>query len=492
MLLEAVYDRVPPIVQNWMISAKGFQLHRRRYRSRAFQPVCEALLENEKLQLSDLLLLQLRELKKFLQHCYCRSPYYRKLFVSHAISPNDLRSLDDLPRYPITSRQEMRNRFEEFLTRSVSSEMTRVHTSGTTGSPLTIYYSREDLLSRHAFLERCRRWAGVHIGQRRASFSGHNIIPQRQLKGPYWRFNYFGNQLLCSSYHLSSHTLNAYVDAIANFNPDIIDGYPSAIHILADHILRTGVVRKIAPKAVMVTAETLFPHQRCTIESAFHCKVYNQYASSDGAPFISECKLGRLHVHLDSGVIEILRPDGSAAGAGECGELIVTSFTTRLVPMFRFSMGDMAVVANDSSCNCGLPFPIIEQVLGRVDDLLYTPERGYVGRMDTVFKGLPSSIVEAQIEQLDAVQFVVRLVPDKHKYLAEHGEHLIQQIKRRLGLNISIKLDIRDSIPRSKAGKLRAVVNSCADFVGSGKHYSGEHGVQSKAEKQSFEQHCYS
>jgi phenylacetate-CoA ligase len=185
---------------------------------------------------------------------------------------------------------------------------------------------------------------------------------------------------LFSSYHLSPKNLCDYVGALNRFEPEIIDGYPSAIHIVADYILRTGTSLSFKTRAILVSAETVLPHQRQAIEKAFGAKLYNQYASSEGAPFISECAYGRLHVHPDSGVIEIIDTNGDPAAPGEMGQMVVTSFTTHIVPMLRFAMGDAAVPAPESAaCPCGLQFPMVEAVVGRVDDVLYTPDRGFVG-----------------------------------------------------------------------------------------------------------------
>ena len=304
----------------------------------------------------------------------------------------------------------------------------------------------------------------MRIGQRRASFTGRSIIPERQTIPPFWRYNRPGNQWLFSSYHLSPENLPAYVKALADFKPEIIDGYPSSIHVVAEHILRSGDIGLIAPQAILVSAETVLPHQRQAIEMAFQTKLYNQYASSEGAPFVSECKEGLMHVHLDSGIIEVLRPDGTPAQPGEPGQMVATSFTTHVTPLLRYAIGDVAVPVDGTiSCPCGLPFPILEAITGRVDDILYTPDRGYVGRLDTVFKKLPNSIVEAQIVQISSEGIVLRLVPDRERYRLEHAGLVVEEMRKRLGQVTDIQVEEVEFIPRSASGKMRPVINMCSD-----------------------------
>lgn len=463
---ERIYDRLPQFVQNLAVSLKGWEFHRQRYLSESHREGLRWLKENEQRSLESLNELQFEQLRAFAMHCYARSPYYRQLWDTKRVRPEDLRKPDDLSLIPIVPKQDMRARTEEFFTETIHRNLVEVHTSGTTGSPMTVYFSKLDVGMRFAFLERCRRWAGVHIGQRRASFTGRNIVPSAQQRPPYWRYNRPGNQWLFSAYHLAQKNLSAYVEALADCQPEIIDGYPSAIHILAEHMVRKGDIGRIRPRAILVSAETVLSHQRKAIETAFQTKLYNQYASSDGAPFISECRLGQLHYHLDSGVIEILNPDGTPTAPGQAGQMVVTCFTSHVTPLLRFAMGDMAVPASsDKHCECGLPFPTVEAVIGRVDDVLYTPDRGFVGRLDTAFKMLPNSIVEAQIVQVSTQSIILRIVPDPTRYKPGHANLVVEELRRKLGSVVEILVEETKSIPRSSNGKMRPVINQCKELL---------------------------
>jgi phenylacetate-CoA ligase len=465
MWSEQIYAALPVALQNLAVSLQGARLRAVRYRSASFRETARILERNEQLSLATLKELQFAALRELVEHCFAHSPFYRRLWLSRGLHPDDIRSFADIARIPIVRKQDLRRHTEEFFTEKASRRMTTVHTSGTTGSPLTVRFSQEDIGRRYAFLERCRRWAGVRIGQKRATFTGRNLLAEGQSQAPFWRYNRPGKQLLFSSYHLAPKNLPAYVDALESFQPEIIDGYPSSIHAVADHILRSRRVHRIHPRAILVSAETVLPHQRQTIEAAFQTKLYDQYASSEGAPFISECRNGRMHVHLDSGLIEILDAEGQAAAPGRAGEMVVSSFTTSVVPLLRFAIGDTAVASpkeDTDACPCGLPFPGIEAIVGRVDDTLCTPDRGLVGRLDTVFKGLPNSVVEAQIMQVSPQTIILRLVPDRSRYRPEHARQLVRQMRSKLGQAIAIEVEEVSEIPRSANGKMRSVINLCA------------------------------
>ncbi len=465
---ERIYDYLPVSLQNVAVSIKGWQFHRDRYLSPFFEETAQALERNERLPLEALNELQFRVFRAFAVHCFEKSPYYRQRWEAQGLHPNDICCPSDLRLVPIVPKQDLRGRTEEFFTEKIHRRMTPAHTSGTTGSPLTVYFSNADIGRRHAFLDRCRRWAGVRIGQKRASFTGRNVVgpgPGQQ-KPPFWRYNSPGKQLLFSAYHLSPQNLPAYVEALRQFQPEIIDGYPSAIHILAEHILRSAGSRTIRPRAILVSAETVLDHQRRAIETAFGAKLCNQYASSEGAPFVSECRSGRLHVHLDSGIVEILDSENNPTAPGQTGQMVVTSFTTHVVPLLRFAIGDTAIAPqNGSPCECGLPFPTLGAIVGRVDDMLFTPDRGFVGRLDTAFKKLPNSIIEAQIVQVSPQTIVLKIVPDPLRYKLGHADLVTEELRKRLGSVVEIRVEETGVIPRSANGKMRPVINLCKDLV---------------------------
>lgn len=472
---ETLYGMLPISLQNLAVSWKGRAFHGDRYGTAHFGEMTRRLERNERLSPQDLKQLQWLMFRQFAEHCLTNSPYYRRSWQSLGLELSDIRDPADMVRIPIVPKQDLRACNAEFFAEKNHSGLTEVQTSGTTGSPLAVCFTLEDIGQRHAFLERCRRWAGVRIGQRRATFTGRNIIPRAQTHPPFWRFNRAGNQLLFSSYHLLPDHLSAYAEALQQFQPEIIDGYPSSIHIVAEHILRRGHAGSIGPRAILVSAETVFPHQRRAIESAFGAKLFNQYSSSEGAPFISECSEGRLHVHSDSGVVEIVDLRGDPVAPGTVGHMVVTSFTTHAVPLLRYAIGDTAIPSKDGSpCPCGLPFPSVEALAGRIDDVLWSPDRGFVGRLDTVFKNVPSTIVEAQIVQTLPGTVVLSLVPDRLHYRREHADKVVEEMRKKLGDRMVIRIEEVENIPRSTNGKMRSVVNLCPDLLPKALRYVDE------------------
>ena len=149
-------------------------------------------------------------------------------------------------------------------------------------------------------------------------------------KNIFWRFNSAYNQKLYSTFDMRYENLDYYVTDLNKFAPEIINGFVSAIYQLAKYIIDQKRTIVFKPKAIFTTSETLLPIHRVIIEKAFQAKVFNQYASAEGAPFITECVAGKLHYNIDTGIIE----------PQEDGRMLVTSFTTHGTPLIRYNIGD--------------------------------------------------------------------------------------------------------------------------------------------------------
>jgi phenylacetate-CoA ligase len=246
-----------------------------------------------------------------------------------------------------------------------------------------------------------------------------------------------------------------YIDKLNQFKPNFLDGYPSAFYIIATYAIKNDLKINFKPIAITTTAETLYDYQREVIEKVFNCPVYNQYASSEGSPFITECKSGKLHVNIDSGIFEFLNSNDENAKPGEIARMVVTSFTNLKTPLIRYDILDSVLVGDNLSCDCGCKMPIIEKIIGREDDLLWTKEKGYIGRMDTAYKGL-EGILQSQIIQINPNDFVINIIIDQ-SYTKEIEEKFIKNLKDRIGEKVNIKFKYVDAIPLGKNGKFEAV-----------------------------------
>jgi len=448
-----------------MVSTQGFMHNRRRWDVNLGRRLLTELLESQWWDENRFLEEQNRRLSELIRHAAVRVPYYAELFREHGIDPKSITTVDDLSRLPVLEKAVIRDRPTSFLDGGqVHNSWNRLFTSGTTGSPLDLYSSRDSFTRIWSFVFRLRSWAGLSepIFPRRVQFTGRDIVPDPQARsnGVFWRRNVPGNALLMSTSHLSQETVPAYVAAMRSFDPELIDGYPSALVIVARIAKSLGLALP-RPRAIITSAETLHPEDRTDIEKAFACAVFDQYASSDTAAFVCSCEHGSLHINPEFGVCEILTAGGRPAREGEEGEIVATSFCNTEQVFIRYRIGDLAVAGPSTPCACGRRMPRVATITGRVDDTLYVPDRGWLGRFDPIFKGL-TGIYEAQIaqESLDLIR--VRVVPAPNfDASAEHA--LVASLRRKVGYTVALEVERVRQMPRGPNGKFRSVISLCRD-----------------------------
>lgn len=451
IILPALYDMAPVIIQDLMLSAYGLRLRYLRFGAQQQARLAE-LRSSERLPEMELRGLQIARLQAVTAAAARDVPFYRDRIPSGGVQ-----SLDALRELPKLSKQEVQQAGRTLVSNKfVSTRLQEIHTGGTTGTPITVYCDREALQNNYAFFSRFCEWAGIASKDRVATFAGRTIVPQKR-GAPFWRHNWASNALLFSSYHIGPDSVDAYLDALAEFRPALIDSYPSNLAPLAQRALARHDER-IRPKAIITSSETLLPEVRALAEAAFGCKVFDHYGAAEMVAFIAQCEFGRYHVNPEYGIVEIL-VDGRPARPGECGELIATGFINSAMPFIRYATGDLAV-AGEGGCPCGRAFPVIERIEGRCDDVIVTPTGRRIGRLDPIFKAV-SGIHEARIVQ-DSVDHVrVDVVPWTALSL-EDRDALLKELHRRLGPAMTISILEVERLERTPRGKLRSVISRIA------------------------------
>lgn len=446
---DNVYSASPIWAQNALISLQGALLNRVR---RGSPTMVAEHARFETLSQPEVEAMVLHRLRETVSHARSHSAYYREAM------PDDvpLRSLDDLRRLPILEKDALRHRTQDIRCSGLPPKLIESHTSGTTGTPITVFYRPDDIQYRMAAWERMWNWYGVTRHSRKVRFSGRTLFPKAEENEIFWRMNHASRQMFMSSYHMTAQHLDRYLDRIQSFGPELIDGYPSSIYLLARHALlrRKWTIR---PKLVMTTAETLEDFQREAIAEAFQCPVKTQYGSSEGAPLACEDENGEIAVLPQTGIIEIVKPGTAEPVArGETGEMLVTSFHTHAYPLIRYRIGDTGALDGFTRKRPG--FPRLRNLAGRQEDYVMSPERGPVGRLDPVFKKSPSSIRECQIVQSAEDTLELHYVPDPATFRPEHLAVVDDEIRLRCGAMTVRHVEHTTALPRSANGKLRAVI----------------------------------
>jgi len=441
---DRVLLHAPPAMQSLLVTIGSGMRAGRRY-GRVFQDALSKLEQNESLDREAWSAARSRLLADALSNAKTQVPFYH-------VNPG---AAEDLSSWPIVDKKAIQERPDGFISdRYRRGDLLRTETSGTSGSPLSVFTTADAYQWEMAFRWRHRAWAGVAYESRGAYFSGHLVAPAARREPPFWVYDGAEKRLLFSSYHMSDRTLPAYVARLAAFNPEFVHGYPSSLYLVAQAVLRSA--HRPRPRAVFAASETLLAHQRLLIEEAFGCKVYVWYGQTEMTCNVVECAEGGLHVREDYGLLEVLS-DGTALGTG---------FRNPAMPFIRYRLGD-EIVLKGGDCPCGRGFQLVEAIGGRNEDYVVTPDGTRVGRLDHLFKGAVG-VTEAQIvqEQPDLVTLVI-VRGDEFSPATEHL--ILREAKERLGPTVRVEMRFVPSIPRGPNGKFRFVVGRAASrFAGAG------------------------
>jgi phenylacetate-CoA ligase len=456
--LLTVYHRLPSPARSVAASARGYYLRWLRYDDETDRRVEEAR-EREYWPPERWPEYQDEAVARLLHRAATEVPYYRNQW-SRRRSRGDRSSWEVLSNWPILEKESLRANARSFLADDCNPRrMVLEHTSGTTGTPLHLWSSRETQRVWYALFEaRWRGWEGVSRRDRWVMLGGQLVTPVGRRKPPFWVWNAAFRQLYLSVYHLAPDLVGHYLEAIRRFRPRYILGYTSALHLIALEAKRRTWRPPENLVAVLTNAEPLLSHQREAITAAFGCPVRETYGMSEMVAAAGECAAGSLHLWPEVGRVEIVDGDRPIP-VGETGELVATGLLNRDMPLIRYRIGDRgALDPVGTSCECGRSLPRLRSLEGRSDDLLFTRDGRVVGRLDPVFKGdLP--IREAQIiqESLDCVRVLYIPASDDEPDLST----LVSGLRARLG-DVRVDLEAVEAIPRGANGKLQGVISKVA------------------------------
>jgi phenylacetate-CoA ligase len=364
------------------------------------------------------------------------------------------------------SKEAVRRDPAAFLADDVDrARCSEIHTSGSTGTPLSVVASQTAVRSWYALFEaRCRRWYQIKENDRWAMLGGQMVARPGRPRPPYWVWNRPMRQLYLSVYHLSSSTVADYVDAMHRHRIQYLLGYPTAIFELARGAREKGI-RCPRLKVVISNAEPLLPEHRLVIEDMFRCPVRDSYGMAEMVSAAGECEHGRMHLWPEVGVVEVLDENDQPLPSGEIGRLVCTGLLNDAMPLVRYDVGDRGSLASpDEVCPCGRSLPILRTVEGRIDDVVMTPNGRRIGRLDTVFKAsLPIRL--AQIVQEEDGRLEVAVVPAPG-YNGTAAQEIMRRLRERVG---QLEIEVREvvDIPPGPAGKRRGVVSKMVGRGGS-------------------------
>ena len=413
-------------------------------------------------------------LAQLMRFCATEVPYYGKVFRAiglEAASINSDNAMQCLKKLPVLNKDTLRETPHLFISRSARRFKPKpLQTSGTTGTPLTIYWDRGSNVMEFCSIQRLWRWAGFRIGQSFLDLRSRGIFSGRETnlvraEGIFYLRHWKVNGLEFSSDLIDERNVHQYFKVLERFKPSLVRGHPQSIQHLASLIQEKGL-DGWRPRAVTTASEALYDFQRRRIEESWQVPLFDSYGLREHNVFIAQCREGGYHVFPEYGICELLDDEGNSVGPGQEGWIVATGLHNYAQVLLRYNTRDRAVAGDGRLCNCGRTLPIVKEIIGRIDDCLYTTEGKRYSGMSFAFFGR-RGIKKARLLQNDLTTVTVELVTTAEFDNAEHIE-LMNALKRKVNDKVSFKLNIVNDIIQETPGKFKFVVSSVKNVGESG------------------------
>jgi len=395
--------------------------------------------------------LQNKKLRAIIRHAYENVPFYRQKFDSAGVRPEDIKTAGDLPKLPITTKQEVKENFpDRIVAKGVDiSKCWLPHTSGSTGIPLTVAYDETAEDFQKAVALRPNLSCGQKPWDKWADITSPDRIHNKKWFQKLGIFNPVGISLFLEP--------KKQIAALEKIKPGIIDGYSSSIYLLAKALQESGS-DKIHPRGIYGTAELLTNEMREDINSTFGVEMYDQFGCVELGRTAWECPAhSGYHIDVDAVVMEFIR-DGKQVPPGERGEIVYTSLYNYAMPLIRYAIGDIGV-PSDRTCPCGRGLPLMEWVEGRADAFIQVPGGQIFSPIIwTILLRRFPEIARFRVNQEKIEEIKIQVEP-RGDFTRSTIERITENIRNTLGKEVHISIEPVDAIPKDKSGKVRSVIS---------------------------------
>ncbi|MGK2236561.1 MAG: phenylacetate-CoA ligase [Pseudomonadota bacterium] len=441
MFTSKVYIKSPIFIQNILLSSRAFIRKKLRENND-----CEKLTQK----------LQAHEFNSELLKQYSDGMLSDVVTNANETVDYYIGTGTDIEKYPYIDKSTINSHKYEFVSSQKRGAVINGATSGTTGAPLVIPQNMQSIITEQAFVSRGLAWAGFKEGDKRAWIRGDMIVPLEQKKVPFWRYSYFENMIMLSSFHMAPANLQSYLDTMVSFGVQVIQAYPSSIATLAKYLEVNNQYYLGDLKSIVTSSESLSKEDKHLIETRFKCTVFDWYGLFERVAAIASCEHGRYHILTDYAHVELL-PAGKTESGQQRAEIVGTNFNNSLYPLIRYKTGDHVVLSDEPNCPCGRVFPIVDSIEGRIGDYLLGEDRQKVYILNHIPKGV-EGLLGSQFVQKKDLSIDVLVVVDGALFNKTQEDKLILNTKERLGASIKVSVKTVDAIPRTKNGKVKQAI----------------------------------
>jgi phenylacetate-CoA ligase len=394
-----------------------------------------------------------RRLTDLLTFSTARVPFYREIFRDIGVRPEQIRTLHDLNRLPVLTKQHLRDAFSALQVEGFRGRTYEMKSSGSTGMQTRVLIDRHCNDEVFATQLLFWSWGGFAMGlpHLQTGMSLHRGAIKR-LKDTVFRCFY------TSAFDLTDAAMHHALQQIDRRGIRALFGYASSLYVLARYLDRRGLQRKV--DSIFTWGDSLFPHYRELIERTFQCRVNDCYGLGEGLQCAAQCEEhDALHEAMHGVIVEIVDHDGKQVPAGQLGRVVVTRLTPGPMPLIRYDTGDVAHFV-EGPCACGRALRRLSRIQGRATDIVTTPagDRLIVHFFTQIFEMIPE-IRQFQVRQERPESITILYIPGEGC-----SDRVLDDVRRQILANCRFPLDVTfrevTDIPVEKSNKRRFVISS--------------------------------
>lgn len=408
--------------------------------------------------------LQVERLRDLARVAYEHTPYWRGVMDTCGLTPDAIRSLADLMRFPLLEKTTLRERREEMAWPDEGPRVKLVRTSGSTNEALQFYTSSNREAQINAARIRGHRWIGINKGDREVYFWGSPVELHAQDRLKQVR-DWLVNEPLTNGFEITLDRAAGYIEDWKRWRPACIFGYPNSFLLTVQMAGELGIdlkeLKRRGVRVLCTTSEMLGDVNRRIIGEAFDLPVYDSYGLREAALVGHECDRFTMHTTDEHVILETIDPLTLAPTDGE-GELVVTSLISRAMPVIRYRTGDIVTLSREP-CPCGRSLGSLTISGGRIADFVVTRQGKWVAGYFLIYicRGVPG-VVKFQAVQDRVGEIRVALVTDAH-FPPNGCQRVKAAIQARLASDDEITVQVVEDIAPAPSGKYRPVLGNLAE-----------------------------
>lgn len=400
---------------------------------------------------------QLKRLRSVVQHAFQQTDYYHDRLVEAGISPDCIKTLSDLQRLPLLTKEDIR--FNKLRMVSRLTEVNKLipgKTSGSTGISLEFFQDEGSQQWKRGATVAYDRWSGWDMGERVGAIWGNPECYQN------WRLylrNILRNRhIYLDTLKMDEQSMLLYHSTLMKKKPAILFGHAHSLFLFARFMEQKGL-SGIYPRGIISTCMVLHDFERQCIERVFGCRVTNRYGCEEVSLIACECPEGNMHLNCDSLIVEFIR-NGKPVSPGEPGAIVVTDLTNYGMPFIRYKVGDVGVPSAKTSCTCGCTYPILESLEGRVADYVVTPDGNFISGISLTenFAMRLPGVKQMQIVQ-ERIDYLIFRIVKGESFETQTERDIYGLARERFGDGMDCNIEYCESIQSETSGKYRFCVS---------------------------------